>query len=91
MANTKSKEEKIAALRGERQKQMELFRRLPDQKGQAAQDIAKRIHQIDKGIAGATDDSSDSGGVPIWAWLLLAIGAGGIAWAGTYFFGGALR
>lgn len=90
MAKTKSKAEKLAALRGEREKQMELYKRLPNQKDKAAQEIVGRIHTIDKDIVRVTNESEGSAGTPIWVWLLIAIAAGGLAWAGTYYYGGTL-
>ena len=90
MAKTRSKADKLAALRGEREKQMALFKRLPDQKDKAAQEIAGRIHTIDKDIARVSNEPEPSTGTPIWVWLLLAVAAGGLAWAGTYYYGGAV-
>lgn len=90
MAKTRSKAEKLAVLRSERQKQMDLFKRLPDQKDKAAQEIAGRIHTIDKDIARVSTESESSGGAPIWVWLLIAVIAGGLAWAGTYYYAGTM-
>lgn len=88
MAKTQSKADKLAVLRGERQKQMDLYKRLPDQKDKAAQEIAGRIHAIDKDIARVSNEPEASAGTPIWVWLLIAVVAGGLAWAGTYYYGG---
>jgi hypothetical protein len=87
MAKTQSKADKLAALRDERQKQMDLYKRLPNQKDKAAQEIAGRIHAIDKDIARVSEAPVKSAGTPLWVWLLLAIAAGGLAWAGTYYGG----
>ena len=88
MAKTQSKADKLAVLRSERQKQMDLYKRLPNQKDKAAQEIAGRIHTIDKDIARVSNVKEGSSGLPVWAWLLVAVVAGGLAWAGTYFYGG---
>lgn len=90
MAKTGTKSEKLAKLRSERQKQMELYKRLPDQKDTAAQEIAGRIHSIDKDIARVSNEPEKSAGTPIWVWLLIAVAAGGLAWAGTYYYAGTM-
>ena len=78
---------KIASLRAERKRQMSLYKSMPDQKDQAAMEIAKRIHAIDKNIAQIEAAPKKSGGVPVWVWLVAAIAAGGIAWAVAYMSG----
>lgn len=88
MAKTRTKADKLAILRGERQKQMDLFKRLPNQKDGAAQEVAARIHTIDKDIAKVSAEPEAKAGTPIWVWLLLAVAAGGLAWAGTYYYAG---
>ena len=88
MAKTRTKAEKLAALRDERQKQMDLYKRLPNQKDNAAQEVAGRIHTIDKDIARVTQEPEKSAATPIWVWLLVAVAAGGLAWAGAFYFGG---
>jgi len=78
---------KLASLRDERKKQMALYKSLPDQKDQAAQEIAGRIHQIDKNIAKIEAEPKKSGGVPIWVWILGAFVCGGIAWLSAFLAG----
>jgi|GEM_PF-2671730 len=88
MAKTRSKADKLAALRDERQKQMDLYKRLPNQKDNAAQEVAARIHTIDKDIARVSNEQPPPKGTPVWVWLLVAVAAGGLAWAGTFYYGG---
>ncbi len=78
---------KLAGLRDERKKQMALYKSLPDQKNKAAQEIAVRIHQIDKNIAKIEAGPKPSGSVPIWVWILGAFAAGGAAWMFAFLTG----
>lgn len=88
MAKTRSKADKLAALRDERQKQIDLYKRLPNQKDGAAQEVAARIHTIDKDIARVSTEKPAPKGTPVWVWVLVAVAAGGLAWAGTFYYGG---
>ncbi len=88
MAKTRSKADKLAALRDERQKQIDLYKRLPNQKDGAAQEVAARIHTIDKDIAQVSTEKPAPKGTPVWVWVLVAVAAGGLAWAGTFYYGG---
>lgn len=88
MAKTRSKADKLAALKDERQKQIDLYKRLPNQGEPAAQEVAARIHTIDKDIARISKAPDPSKGTPVWVWLLVAVAAGCLAWAGTYYYAG---
>lgn len=78
---------KLANLRSERKKQMTLYKSMPDQKTDAAKEIAVRIHKIDKNIAEIESAPKKSGGIPMWVWLIGVIVAGGAAWAAAFLSG----
>ncbi len=78
---------KLANLRDERKKQMALYKSMPDQKNEAAKEIAGRIHAIDKNIAKIEAGASEPKGTPTWVWLIGVLVAGALAWGVAYFGG----